>query len=227
MIKKVLRLRKKIIFLYQEKIRIEKLKSVEQGLSLSGFHYIAGIDEVGRGALAGPVVAAAVVIKNINSFFITGLKDSKKINKTKREYLSKLIIENSCDIGVGLVNPATIDRINILKATLLAMKRAIDSLNQRPDYLLIDALRIPYIGIEQNNMINGEDNSISIAAASVVAKVFRDNLMEKFHNKYPLYLFNKNMGYGTKKHLAAIKAYGICPIHRKTFKGVLIDKIDL
>lgn len=227
MIKKVLRLRKKIIFLYQERIRIEKLKSTELGLLLSGFHRIAGIDEVGRGALAGPVVAAAVVIKNINSFFITGLKDSKKINKTNRECLSKSIIENTCDIGVGLVNSATIDRINILKATLLAMKRAIDSLNQRPDYLLIDALKIPNIGIEQNNMINGEDNSISIAAASVIAKVYRDSLMEKFHNKYPPYLFNKNMGYGTKKYLAAIKEYGICPIHRKTFKGVLIDSIDL
>ena len=108
-----------------------KIKSTELGLLLSGFHRIAGIDEVGRGALAGPVVAAAVVIKNIDSFFITGLKDSKKINKTNRECLSKSIIENTCDIGVGLVNSATIDRINILKATLLAMKRAIDSLNQR------------------------------------------------------------------------------------------------
>jgi ribonuclease HII len=222
----VFRLKRKINFLYQERIRIERLKVIERKLFSSGFQCIAGIDEVGRGALAGPVVAAAIVIKDIDSFFITNLKDSKKISKVKREYLSKLIREKSYDIGIGLVDSSTIDRINILKATILAMKRAIISLNQCPDYLLVDALKIPFINISQDSIIKGEDKSISIAAASVVAKVYRDNLMKKYHEKYPLYLFNQNMGYGTKKHLAAIKAYGYCPIHRKTFKGVIINKIN-
>lgn len=223
MIKKVSRLRRKINFLYQERIRIEKLKTIERNLLLSGFHCIAGIDEVGRGALAGPVVAAAVVLGDIDSFFITDLKDSKKISKNKREYLYKLIMDKSCDIGIGLASPATIDRINILKATLLAMTRAIASLSQQPDYLLIDALKIPFIETEQDSIVKGEDKSISIAAASVVAKVYRDNLMREFHKKYPIYLFNQNMGYGTKKHFAAIKTDGICPIHRKTFKGVVVN----
>lgn len=222
MIEKVFRLRRKINFLYQERTRIEKLKIIERRLLLSGYQYIAGIDEVGRGALAGPVVAAAVVLRDIDSFFLTDLKDSKKISKNKREYLSKLIIEKSYDIGIGLANPLTIDRINILKATLLAMERAVRSLSKCADYLLIDALKIPFIEIGQECIFKGEDKSISIAAASVVAKVYRDNLMNKFHKKYPAYQFNQNMGYGTKKHLAAIKTYGICPIHRKTFKGVIL-----
>jgi len=132
-------------------------------------------------------------------------------------------MDKSCDIGIGLANPATIDRINILKATLLAMTRAIASLSQQPDYLLIDALKIPFIETEQDSIVKGEDKSISIAAASVVAKVYRDNLMREFHKKYPIYLFNQNMGYGTKKHFAAIKADGICPIHRKTFKGMVVN----
>ncbi len=221
MIKNILRLRRKINFLYQERIRIEKLKTIERKLLFSGFHCIAGLDEVGRGALAGPVVAAAVVLRDIDSFFITDLKDSKKISKNKREYLYKLIMDKSCDIGIGLVNPSTIDRVNILKATLLAMTRAIASLSQHPDYLLIDALKIPFIETAQKSIIKGEDRSISIAAASIVAKVYRDNIMKEFHKKYPIYLFDQNMGYGTKKHCAAIEANGICPIHRKSFKGVI------
>lgn len=221
MIKNILRLRRKINFLYQERIRIEKLKTIERKLLFSGFHCIAGLDEVGRGALAGPVVAAAVVLRDIDSFFITDLKDSKKISKNKREYLYKLIMDKSCDMGIGLVNPSTIDRVNILKATLLAMTRAIASLSQHPDYLLIDALKIPFIKTAQKSIIKGEDRSISIAAASIVAKVYRDNIMKEFHKKYPIYLFDQNMGYGTKKHFAAIEANGICPIHRKSFKGVI------
>ena len=221
MIKNILRLRRKINFLYLERIRIEKLKTIERKLLFSGFHCIAGLDEVGRGALAGPVVAAAVVLRDIDSFFITDLKDSKKISKNKREYLYKLIMDKSCDIGIGLVNPSTIDRVNILKATLLAMTRAIASLSQHPDYLLIDALKIPFIETAQKSIIKGEDRSISIAAASIVAKVYRDNIMKEFHKKYPIYLFDQNMGYGTKKHFAAIEANGICPIHRKSFKGVI------
>ena len=226
MIRRVLRLRRKINFLYQERIRIEKLKIIERKLLFSGFRCIAGLDEVGRGALAGPVVAAAVVLRDIGSFYITDLKDSKKIGKNKREFLYKLIIEKASDIGIGLSSPSTIDRINILKATLLAMTRAIASLSQRPDYLLIDALKIPFIETEQESIIKGEDRCISIATASIVAKVYRDNLMKEFHKKYPIYLFNQNMGYGTKKHFAAIKTNGICPIHRKTFKGVIVSNTN-
>lgn len=216
--------RKKLYFLYKERIRIEKLKIIEHQLFNYGFRFIAGIDEVGRGALAGPVVAAAVIIKDIDSFFITDLKDSKKINRRKRENLSKLIREKSYDIGIGIVDSATIDRINVLQATLLAMKRAIVSLKHYPDYLLVDALSIPLVGIPQQSIIKGEDKSISIAAASIVAKVYRDNLMKKYHEQYPYYLFDKNAGYGTKNHLTAIKIHGICPIHRKSFKGVLINE---
>ncbi len=218
--KKYFRLKRKINYLYQERIRIEKLKTIERKLFQAGFRLIAGIDEVGRGALAGPVVAAAVIIKDIDSFFITDLKDSKKLNNRKREYLSKLIIEKSYDIGIGIIDPDTIDQINILRATLLAMKRAVMSLKYCPDYLLVDALNIPFIDIPQDSIIKGEDKSISIAAASIVAKVYRDNLMKKVHKQYPLYLFNQNMGYGTKNHLIALKIHGICPIHRKSFKGV-------
>lgn len=210
--------------MYKERIRIEKLKIIEHQLFNYGFRFIAGIDEVGRGALAGPVVAAAVIIKDIDSFFITDLKDSKKINRRKRENLSKLIREKSYDIGIGIVDSATIDRINVLQATLLAMKRAIVSLKHYPDYLLVDALSIPLVGIPQQSIIKGEDKSISIAAASIVAKVYRDNLMKKYHEQYPYYLFDKNAGYGTKNHLTAIKIHGICPIHRKSFKGVLINE---
>ncbi|MBP8717785.1 MAG: ribonuclease HII [Candidatus Atribacteria bacterium] len=221
---KIYSLRKKIYFLYQERLRIERLKRLEKELSLSGYHYIAGIDEVGRGALAGPVVAAAVVIKEVDSFFVAYLKDSKKINKIRREYVSQLISDKLCDIGIGLVDADTIDRINIAQSTFLAMKRALRSLEQYPDYILVDAFKIPYILTPQDNLIRGEDKSISIAAASVIAKVYRDGIMRKFHEKYPLYQFNKNMGYGTKNHLEAIKENGISPIHRKTFKGVIIDK---
>jgi ribonuclease HII len=223
-LKKIYSLRKKIYFLYQERLRIEKLKHLEKSLSLSGYHCIAGIDEVGRGALAGPVVAAAVVIKKVDSFFVAYLKDSKKINKIRREYVSQLIAEKACDIGIGLVDADTIDRINIAQSTFLAMKRALLSLAQYPDYILVDAFKIPYILTPQDNLIKGEDKSISIAAASVIAKVYRDNIMRKFHEKYPFYQFNKNMGYGTKNHLTAIKENGISPIHRKTFKSVIIDK---
>ena len=216
---------KKIGFLYQERLRIEKLKILERKLLFSGFTFIAGIDEAGRGALAGPVVAAAVVIKDIDTFFIPDLKDSKKIAERKREYLYELIMERACHVGIGSVDSETIDKVNILEATLLAMKRAINSLKQCPDYLLVDAIKIPYTSIPQDSLISGEDRSISIAAASVVAKVHRDRLMREYHKIYPSYQFGQHKGYGTQKHLQAIRTDGICPIHRKTFNGVLSDNL--
>ncbi|NLL62011.1 MAG: ribonuclease HII [Candidatus Atribacteria bacterium] len=216
---------KKISFLCKERLRVEKLKILERKLLFSGFTLIAGLDEAGRGALAGPVVAAAVVIKDINTFFIADLKDSKKIAERKREYLYELIMERACNVGIGSVDSETIDKVNILEATLLAMKRAINSLKQCPDYLLIDAIKIPYISIPQDSLIRGENRSISIAAASVVAKVYRDRLMREYHKMYPSYQFDQHKGYGTKKHLQAIRAGGTCPIHRKTFSGVLSDNL--
>ncbi len=222
--KKIIYLIKKINFLSKERKRLEKLKYYEKKCLSSGYTYIAGIDEVGRGALAGPVVAAAVVIKNIDLFYISHLKDSKRLSKSKRDALFELIREKADDIGLGIVDPDLIDRINIAQATFLAMKRAIIALKKTPDYVLIDGFKIPFISIPQDNIIKGDNKSVSIAAASIIAKVYRDNIMIDFHNKYPFYEFNKNVGYGTKKHISAIKEYGISPIHRKTFRGVKTEQ---
>lgn len=219
-IKKILKIRKNIEYFYQDRKRVENLKYFEKKYIANGYNLIAGIDEVGRGALAGPVVAAAVIIKNIDIFYLALIKDSKKLNKTKREKLSRLILEKSEYIGIGVVAPEVIDRINIAMATFLAMKRAIRGLGKLPSHILVDAFKIPYIDIPQKNIIKGEDKSISIAAASIVAKVYRDKIMYSLHNEHPVYQFDKNVGYGTRNHLTAIKKYGICPIHRKTFKNV-------
>jgi len=220
---KIVHLKKNIKFFYQERERVEKLKCFEKRQLSNGFYYIAGIDEVGRGALAGPVVAAAVVIKDIDYFYLAYLKDSKKLNRTKREHLFKFIKNKSKDIGIGIVASDIIDKINIAQATFLAMKRALMNLKRFPDYILVDAFKIPYIRIPQNNLVKGEDKSISIAAASIIAKVYRDKMMYDFNEKYPFYQFDKNVGYGTKNHIMAIKKYGICPLHRQTFKSVLND----
>ena len=221
--KDIFRLRKKIGFFYQERKRIETLKYFERKRFSNGFNYIAGIDEAGRGALAGPVVAAAVIIKEIDSFFIAHLKDSKKLNRAKRESLFEIIKIKSYDIGIGIVGSEIIDKINIAQATFLAMKRAIRDLKRCPDYIMVDAFKIPYIHVPQDNLIRGEDKSVSIAAASIIAKVCRDEIMYGFHEKYPFYQFNQNVGYGTNKHAMAIKKHGICPLHRKTFKFMAAD----
>jgi ribonuclease HII len=221
--KKIIKLKKSINFFYQERKRIENLKYFEKKCFSRGFHCVAGIDEVGRGALAGPVVAAAVVLNNIDFFHINFLKDSKKLNKTKREKLYELIRRKSDNIGIGIVGPDIIDKINIAQATFLAMKRAIIDLKRFPDYILVDGFKIPFISIPQDYIVKGEDKSVSIAAASIIAKVYRDNIMLDFHKKYPVYQFDKNVGYGTKKHILAIKQFGVTSIHRKTFKGVLDD----
>ncbi len=221
--RKVFQLRKNIEFFYQERERIERLKYFEKKQLSAGFHYIAGIDEVGRGALAGPVVAAAVIIERIDSFFLVYLKDSKKLNRIKRESLFDNIKMKSFDIGIGIIGPEIIDKINIAQASFLAMKRAIMNLKRCPDYVLVDAFKIPFIRTPQENLVKGEDKSVSIAAASIIAKVYRDQIMYDSHKKYPVYQFNHNVGYGTNKHIMAIKNYGICPLHRKTFKGVVSE----
>lgn len=209
-----------MLFLYRERERVDRLKHIELKLYDTGFKYIAGIDEAGRGALAGPVVAAAVILKGIDHFFIADLKDSKKINKEKRGHIFEILKNKSCDIGVGVVKSEIIDKLNIAQATFLAMKRAIMNLKRCPDFILVDAFRIPNLKIPQDNLIKGEDKSISIAAASIIAKVYRDQLMNQTHKNYPVYQFNQNVGYGTKNHLIAINKYGICPLHRVTYKGV-------
>jgi ribonuclease HII len=176
---------------------------------------IAGVDEVGRGCLAGPVIAAAVILRNN----ISGLKDSKKLSKKKREELSLIIMKNSY-FSFGSSSPKEIDEINILQASLLAMKRAILKLSVEPGKILIDGIHKPDLNTDTQTIISGDSYIDQISAASIIAKVYRDNLMMQFDKEYPNFYFSSHMGYGTKMHKAAIKKYGITPIHRKTFKGV-------
>ena len=178
---------------------------------------LAGVDEVGRGTLAGPVVAAAVILDYNN--IPEGIKDSKKIVKRKRERICKDILSSSIT-SIGLATSGEIDKINILKASLLAMKRAIEDLKKKPNIVLIDGSYTPEISIQSKSIIKGDNKSISIAAASIVAKVYRDNLMREYSKKYPGYLWEKNSGYGTKEHLEAIKNLGVTPIHRISFKPI-------
>ena len=177
---------------------------------------VAGVDEVGRGCLAGPVIAAAVILRKN----IPGLKDSKKLSKKKREELSVIIMQNSY-FSFGSSSPKEIDEINILQASLLAMKRAILNLSVEPGKILIDGIHKPDLNTDTQTIISGDSYIDEISAASIIAKVYRDNLMMQFDKKYPNFYFSSHMGYGTKMHKAAIKKYGITPIHRKTFKGVV------
>ena len=190
--------------------------SYEKNLWDQGTKVIAGVDEVGRGCLAGPVIAAAVILKKP----IPGLKDSKKLSSKAREHLYELIIENSI-FSFGSASPQEIDEINILQASLLAMKRAILNLSVIPGMILVDGTHKPDIQIDAKTIIGGDSIVDEISAASIIAKVYRDNLMIKFDNDYPNFYFAKHKGYGTKLHLEAIKKHGITSIHRKTFKGVL------
>ena len=183
----------------------------------SFIHPLAGVDEVGRGTLAGPVVAAAVILdfKNLPN----DINDSKKVSKKNREIISTKILENSIT-SIGHATVEEIDDINILRASLLAMKRAVEGLSRKPKLVLIDGNHIPDIKIESKSIIKGDNKSLSIAAASIIAKVYRDNLMTEYSKKYPGYLWEKNSGYGTKEHLEAIKNLGITPIHRTSFKPI-------
>ena len=178
---------------------------------------IAGTDEVGRGCLAGPVVAAAVILKED----IPGLTDSKKISPKKREFLADLILEKSF-FAYGVVSNNKIDKINILNASLLAMKRAILNLPVRPSMVLADGTFKPDLDIPMKAIIGGDSSENAISAASIIAKVYRDNLMIKYDSMFPVYDLKGNKGYGTKKHLEALKNFGHCEIHRTTFNGVII-----
>nr|MDA7554912.1 ribonuclease HII [Gammaproteobacteria bacterium] len=176
---------------------------------------VAGVDEVGRGCLAGPVIAAAVILNNS----INNLNDSKKISKDKREHLSTIIMQNSF-FAFGHASHQEIDKINIHNASLLAMKRAILNLNIKPNKVLVDGLYLPDVEYKKEAIVGGDAIISEISAASIIAKVYRDNLMLDFDKKYPIYKFNKHKGYPTKFHKEMLKIHGSCPIHRHSFKGV-------
>lgn len=191
----------------------------EQAIS-EGYRLIAGVDEVGRGCLAGCVVAAAVIL-DMSKPIPGGLNDSKKLSPRKRESLDLLIRQNALSFAIGQVEAEEIDRINILEATKKAMKIAIEKLDPAADYLLIDAVRLKTVFTPQKSLIHGDSISASIAAASIIAKNYRDKLMRKMDEIYPQYGFAKHVGYGTKTHFAALREHGACEIHRKSFRGVL------
>ncbi|NLG03585.1 MAG: ribonuclease HII [Clostridia bacterium] len=209
---------KKLNQLEAEKARIEKLKHYERLYANRGL--ICGIDEVGRGPLAGPVVACAVILPK--GCQILYLNDSKQLSEKKREELYDEIMEQAVAVGLGCVSPQRIDEINILQATYEAMREAIQNLEVKPDILLNDAVTIPKVQIEQVPIIKGDAKSVSIAAASIVAKVTRDRMMTEYAKQYPQYCFESNKGYGAAVHIEALKKYGSTPIHRKTFIGNFI-----
>ena len=194
---------------------IDKLK-YEREFLLEGKRYIAGIDEVGRGPLAGPVVCAVVIMPLEEGKIIDGVDDSKKLSEKKRVALSEKIKERAIEYAICEVSPQEIDEINILQATIKCMKHCIDSLKIKPDMLLVDALKADF-GVPSTPIIKGDALSYSIGAASIIAKVYRDNLMSEYAKSYPEYGFEKHKGYGTKAHIDAIKTFGATPIHRKTF----------
>ena len=203
--------------------RLSEMKQFEEELYADGIQYIAGIDEVGRGPLAGPVVAAAVILPK--DFAVLGVDDSKKLTEKKREELFDLIMECAVCCGIGIIDNKVIDEVNILEATKLAMKQAIAKLEIKPEYILIDALTLKDITTPQRGIIKGDSLSISIAAASIIAKVTRDRMMDEYHQEFPFYAFDQNKGYGTKAHYEGIEGYGICELHRKSFlKNILEDR---
>lgn len=190
----------------------------ENKAKVKGFESIAGIDEAGRGPLAGPVVSAAVILPD--DFSVSGVTDSKKLTRKKRRQLYGEIYRQAVSIGIGIVDPPEIDRINILQAALRSMSMSVVNLVPQPDFLLIDGtFRIPS-PLPQRPIVHGDSLSISIAAASIVAKVTRDSLMDIYHQEYPQFGFDKHKGYPTRDHRAAIREFGCCPIHRKSFRGV-------
>ncbi|MDR7074547.1 ribonuclease HII [Fictibacillus barbaricus] len=216
--KRLVEIHKKRINQYrEEQERLKKISLFEKQCYQSGKKRVAGVDEVGRGPLAGPVVAAAVILPE--GFTLEGINDSKKLSEKKRDTLYESIISNAVSYSVCLIEPLQIDEINIYQASKLAMTEAICKLYIEPDQLLIDAMEVP-LPIDQMKIIKGDEKSISIAAASIVAKVTRDNYMKKLDEVYPHYGFKKNMGYGTKEHLEALRKFGATDVHRKSFNPV-------
>lgn len=206
----------------QEKIvmakRFEEMCHYENENYLIGREYIAGIDEAGRGPLAGPVVAAAVILPR--DFKLIGLTDSKQLSKQKREHFYDVIVTQAISYSIAIIDNHVIDEINIFEATKLAMIRSIQQLDQKPDHVLIDAVKLDQLDISSESIIKGDQKSVTIAAASIIAKVTRDKLMSDIHTEYPVYDFDSNMGYGTKHHVDMLIKHGITPHHRKTFSPV-------
>lgn len=193
----------------------------ERELRAQGYRLIAGIDEVGRGAIAGPVVAAAVILPlEVSIHWLSLVRDSKRLSPRRREYLFKLIQQTRVAIGLGMVPHADIDEGGIVKATKLAMGRAIEQLPATPDFLLIDALALPDVPLPQKSIVHGDQLSLSIACASIIAKVSRDRYMVEQGSLYPEYGLARHKGYATPQHLWSLKQWGPCPIHRKSFAPV-------
>ena len=190
-----------------------------------GYQFIAGIDEAGRGPLAGPVVAAAVIFPP--GYVNAEINDSKQLSARKREELYEIIKSDAVAIGMGVVDADIIDRLNILRATLQAMREAVLELSTSPDFLLIDGLQCIPLLTPQKPLVKGDSRSVSIAAASIIAKVSRDRIMEIYHRQFPQYNFRQNKGYGTKEHCGAIKQFGMCRIHRKSFHIKNLNQISL
>ncbi len=224
-VQKLIESRKKQLKKYEaEVLRIKGMKEFDN--SYSGSAYICGIDEVGRGPLAGPVVTAAVIMPKESE--ILYVNDSKKLSKAKREELAEIIQREAVSISFGILSPKVIDELNIYEATKKAMSMAVEGLKVRPDELLIDAMKLDDIDIPQQSIIKGDAKSYSIACASIVAKVKRDRMMEEYANQYPGYRFERNSGYGTAEHIEALKSIGPCDIHRRSFiKGILQESKNL
>lgn len=198
--------------------RFLEMSTYEKKYYQQGCHYIAGVDEAGRGPLAGPVVAAAVILPK--DFKLLGLNDSKQLNESTRKLYFQKIKEQAISYGISVVSNKEIDRINIYEATKVAMMNAIKQLELQADHILIDAVDLGEVPISTESIIKGDQKSISIAAASILAKVTRDQLMKEIHSNYPKYHFLTNMGYGTKQHIEMLKKYGPSPYHRKSFAPV-------
>ena len=200
----------------KEEERLKNLKKYEEELRKKGFKYICGIDEAGRGPLAGPVVVASVIMPE-NSM-IEGVNDSKKVSEKKREKLYDLILDEAISYGIGIVGQDEIDEINILNATKKGLTMSLQELTQKPDLIIVDALsKINTLGIPYESIIKGDAKCYSISAASIIAKVTRDRIMREWDLVYPQYGFSSHKGYGTAKHISAIREYGLCPIHRRSF----------
>lgn len=203
-----------------ERVRLEGMREFENKYSYLA--YVAGIDEAGRGPLAGPVVAAAVILPK--DIFLPFLNDSKKVTEKRRDVLFDEIKQNAIAYGIGIASNTLIDEINILQATYEAMREAINALEKTPDVLLVDAVHIPDINIKQVGIVKGDAKSVNIAAASILAKVTRDRIMAEYDKIYPEYGFASNKGYGTATHIAALKEVGPCAIHRKSFIGNFVSE---
>ena len=209
------RYEKKYAAYLEELKRLESISVFEKELRKNGYRLIGGIDEVGRGPLAGPVVTAAVILPE--DCAIAGINDSKKLTAGKREELSAQIKEKAVAYSFGSASPVEIDEINILQATYRAMRRAIEGLKIKPDFLLADAVTIPGIEIPQKGIVHGDAKSITIGAASIIAKVERDAMMSEYEKVFGGYGFERNKGYGSAEHISALKKLGPCPIHRRSF----------